>query len=145
MRYEAALDDMAMLEITAHKIAEKGINKDTAKSMVKYADRMLVRAGQAGGLDMGTKAAPGIFRAREMFDQVDTLLAAARKDPVRAAEAKHLFDAALKELQAGMEEIIISTRSAAGHGPATSLREELESLRQVYDSARAATVDTSSD
>jgi hypothetical protein len=154
MRYEAALDDVAMLEITAHKIADKGIDKDTAKAMVKYADRMLVRAGQAGGLDMSAKAAPGLFRAREMFDQVDALLAAARKDPAGAAQrAQPLFAAAAKELEQGMEEIIRSTRAAAERGSgaaaataaeeAASLTKELEPLRKLYDTARVAVVDTS--
>jgi hypothetical protein len=154
MRYEATLDDMAMLEITAHKIAEKGIDKDTAKAMVKYADRMLVRAGQAGGLDMGAKAAPGLFRARELFDQVDGLLAAARKDPAGAAQrAKPLFADAAKALAEGMEEIIRSTKAAAERGSgaaaaaaadeAASLTKELEPLRKLYDSARVAVVDTS--
>lgn len=85
--YTALLDDLYMLQHALDDVPTKGFTEKSAKAMAKYADRILVTAGQFG-VDMGGKS------IRPLFDSMADLLAAARKDPAALARATEQLNSA---------------------------------------------------
>jgi hypothetical protein len=73
--YTVVLGDLDFLEEAIRKTGGKGLNEDTGKALVKYANRLEVSAGQFG-IDTASSA-----KARKLFDDVSALLDAARHEP----------------------------------------------------------------
>jgi hypothetical protein len=92
MLYMAILDDFYMLQNTLAKVEKAGkFTESTAKAMAKYADRLLVSAGQIGGINVAKVKA-----SRALFENIEGLLRRSRLEK-RAAPlsdvARHLEDA----------------------------------------------------
>jgi Domain of unknown function (DUF4157) len=101
MGYMSFLDDLYALEkslvdlrkaeqLTGEARAE--LWSKSVKDMGKYADRLMVSAGQHG-VDFANGS-----RARELFMQMEGILSAARRDPGKLAEAEGLVQQAAKAM-----------------------------------------------
>ncbi len=95
MGYMALLDDLYMLTHVQGAIATQGLSATAAKSLLKYADRLIITAGQHG-VDLAKAR-----QARQLFDNVEALLATARRDPARLTEgsARGYFRQAVANLE----------------------------------------------
>lgn len=102
--YTAVLDDLYML---MHALPEKEFSEKSAKGMAKYADRLLVTAGQFGVEMKGSK--------RALFDDIAGLLERARleKDKPALEKAISLLDGAKVQLNLQLGEIIAGARKNA--------------------------------
>lgn len=83
MGYTAALDNLYMYEHVIQKVMKgelKELDQKTAKEMVKYADRLLIIAGQHG-VDIG-----GNSKLWKLYTNIENLLWEARIDPAKMFE-----------------------------------------------------------
>ncbi len=102
--YTAVLDDLYML---THALPEKAFDEKAAKGMAKYADRLLVTAGQFGVEMKGSK--------RALFDDMAVLLERARleKDKPALEKAISALDGAKGQLNQQLGEIIAGAKKNA--------------------------------
>ena len=102
--YTAVIDDLGML---MHALPEKEFTEKSAKGMAKYADRLLVTAGQFGVEMKGSK--------RALFDEIATLLERARleKDKPALEKAISLLEGAKGQLNQQLGEIVAAAKKNA--------------------------------
>lgn len=121
MGYMLFLDDLYMLQHTMSKEMGPG----TAKSMVKYADRIMVTAGQYG-VDMSKAGG-----ARSLFDQCATLLEASRENPAEAFKrAAPLFENAKSMLSTSLTEMGAAVRKNATDALDPMIEKSLKIINQ---------------
>ena len=80
--YSRVFDDLNAFETAMQEIKKDGLNEKTAKSLVKYANRLEISATYLG-IDTAKSVS-----ARELFDKVSDLLAVARSDPKRLVKSE---------------------------------------------------------
>ena len=87
-----------------HALPEKEFSEKSAKGMAKYADRLLVTAGQFGVEMKGSK--------RALFDEIATLLERARleKDKPALEKALGLLEGAKGQLNQQLGEIVAGAK-----------------------------------
>ena len=102
--YTAVIDDLYML---MHALPEKEFTEKSAKGMAKYADRLLVTAGQFGVEMKGSK--------RALFDEMAGLLERARleKDKPALEKAISLLEGAKGQLKQQLGEIVAGAKKNA--------------------------------
>lgn len=102
--YTAVIDDLYML---MHALPEKEFTEKSAKGMAKYADRLLVTAGQFGVEMKGSK--------RALFDEIAGLLERARleKDKPALDKAISLLDGAKGQINQQLAEIVAGAKKNA--------------------------------
>jgi hypothetical protein len=114
MGLEHVIDQLPMLQATWKKIAKRGGVPDVAaaKALAKYADRILVTAGQYEGAWFGpVKGMASVelaeaMRMRALFHDVQAILAVARAEPSRILEMYPILDEAMKLLDGRLDWII---------------------------------------
>ncbi|MGD8855710.1 MAG: hypothetical protein PVG33_05225, partial [Chloroflexota bacterium] len=111
MLYMAFLDDFYMLQGVLAKVEKVGFTEETAKSMAKYSDRLLVSAGQIGGIDVAKVKA-----SRALFENMEGLLRRSRlkETPPPTAAVARIFDKAKKGLLATMESMSSQAKHKSG-------------------------------
>ncbi len=102
--YTAVIDDLYML---MHALPEKEFTEKSAKGMAKYADRLLVTAGQFGVSMKGSK--------RALFDDIAGLLERARleKDKPALEKAISLLEGAKAQINQQLGEIVAGAKKNA--------------------------------
>jgi hypothetical protein len=110
MRYMAVIGELPMVEGILRD-AEKGLSPQTAKGLAKYADRLVITAGQLGGTDAAKLGARAI-EARELYQDVEYLLLQ-KGDPVAmATKGKPELKRALEGTQSLLEDLISISKKA---------------------------------
>ena len=134
MGYMAVLDDLAMLQKNLQPVAKEGFSSEAAKDMAKYADRLMVTAGQHG-TDMAKAK-----KARTLYEKVDVLLAGARKDPEKlAAQAEGYLKDAKGLLEEQLTELVQATKkNADAYLADIGARAERRNVLQTAEDARKA-------
>lgn len=116
MNYMSTLDDLAMISNVVAEAARRGFGDATAKDLMKYCERLLVAAG-ASGADLAR-----IRSARSLYEEAGYILAAARRDPLGAANRLGpLVQRAQGLLDEAIDDLIRATRINAEHYLATAV------------------------
>ncbi len=104
MGYMAVIDDLYML---MHALPETEFTEKSAKGMAKYADRLLVTAGQFGIEMKGSR--------RALFDDIAGLLERSRKEGDMPAleKAIPLLEGAKSQVNGQLREIVVGVKKEA--------------------------------
>jgi hypothetical protein len=137
MGYMLFLDDHYMVEaVLATVKRERKFTGETAKAMSKYADRLLLTAGQYG-VDF-SKAK----RARVLFETIEGLLGAAKRDPQFVARhfSKYLHEARTLLTEQIDDLLVAVRRGAVQPGAADYAAKAVELLKRQDATIKALSV-----
>jgi hypothetical protein len=136
MGASSVVGDLAMLRLTMKEMAGGVLAPGKAKAWAKYADRLLITVGQHG-LDFAE-----LRRVRALFDTVDGLLTAARKDPTRLlSEARPYFDEAFDALDKQLDDLLKAVDKNAAAYLLEGLKVERSAVGKAVNKSKKALVD----